>query len=205
MARSSRRYSAPRREWLVPGLWDTSSDPGEGRPPGQIEDAADWNLPLGYQSVGDNGTKIMANSLLRPQQSRDPTAPPGVATVSQPLGPYTIERIVGSVLWSTSSTYITGTVGTAILGVFDTGNPYEGSGTDPSFDRLRTQEGVMHCAIDITTADSSGPAVANTRLDVRTKRVVVPGKSFYVIVHGNNVESGDLYMWVVIKCLVRYA
>ena len=205
MARYARRLSAPRREWLVPGLWDSSSDPGIGRPPGQTEAAADWNLPLGFETLGDQGTKILANGLVRPQQSRDPSGPPGVPTVSHPQGPYTIERIVGSILYTTNNTEITGTIGLTILGVFDTGNPYEASGTTPSIDRLRTQEGVMHCATDICTADSSGPAVVNTRLDVRTKRVVVPGKSFYVIPHAYQSQDNNLYVWAVIKVLVRYA
>ena len=205
MARYTRRVSAARREWLVPGLWDSSSDPGVGRPPGQVEEASDWGLPLGYESLGDSGTKILANGLVRPQQSRDPSGPPGVATVSHPQGPYTIERIVGSIVYATNDTGITGAIGLTILGVFDTGNPYEASGTDSSIDRLRTQEGVMHCATDVCTADSSGPAVVNTRIDVRTKRVVVPGKSFYVIPHGYQVENGTLFVWAVIKVLVRYA
>ncbi len=202
MARYARRVSAPRREWLVPGLFSTTA---AGRAPTQVDTAADWNLPLGGDSVGDNGTKIHANGLVRPQQTRDPTDPPGVASVSHPLGPYTIERIVGSIMFTTDNTHIRGTVGTAILGVFDTGNPYEAAGTTPSYDRLRTQEGVMHCAIDICTADSSGPAAVNTRIDVRTKRVVVPGKSFYIIVHGNQTEDATLHYWVVLKVLVRYA
>ena len=202
MARYSRRLPAARREWLVPGLWDTDH---QGFPPGQVQGADDWNLPLGSVSVGDDGTKILSNGLVRPQQSRDPTAAPGVATVSHPLGPYTIERIVGSIMYATSATDLTGSVATTIFGVFDTGNPYEASGTSPSYDRLRTQEGVMHCAVDIVTADSSGPAVSNTRVDIRTKRIVVPGKSFYMIVHGNQVESGSTYVWSVIKALVRYA
>ena len=202
MARYSRRLPAARREWLVPGLWDTDD---AGFPPGQVQAAADWNLPLGYNSIGDNGTKVMANGLVRPQQTRDPTGLPGTASVTHPLGPYTIERIVGSIMIATSSTWITGSILTTIFGVFDTGNPYEATGTTPSFDRLRTQEGVMHCATEIVTADSSGPAVSNTRVDIRTKRIVVPGKSFYMILHGNQVENGDSYSWPVIKALVRYA
>ena len=94
---------------------------------------------------------------------------------------------------------------TTIFGVFDTGNPYEASGTDPSFDRLRTQEGVMHCAVGGTTADASGPAVENVRVDIRTKRIVVPGKSFYLVNHGNNTGNGTGYLWPVIKVLVRYS
>ena len=177
MARYSRRLPAARREWLVPGLKD-SEDTGSVR---QVNDAVDWNLPLGSQSVGDQGTKILANGLVRPQQYRDPTGPPGAAAVSHPMGPYTIERIVGSIITSTDNTELVVTVQTTIFGVFDTGNPYEASGTTPSFDRLRTQEGVMHCAVSMCTADSSGPATENVRVDIRTKRVVVPGKSFYLI------------------------
>ena len=204
MARYSRRLSAPRREWLVPGYWDGAA---RGRSPGQIEAGTNWTLPLGSITVGDGGTKILANGLVRVAQERDPTAPPGVITAAQPLGPYTIERIVGSLNVSTGATSLTGAVFLGILGVFDTGNPYEAAGTDPSIDRLRTQEGVMHCASGILTADSSGPAVVSYQMDVRTKRVVVPGKAFYLIVHTANAESGsgeNIY-WPLIKVLVRYA
>ena len=201
MARYSRRLPAARREWLVPGLLDAVNT-HEQR---QVLPASDWNLPLGSQEIGDKGTKILANGLVRPQQFRDPNAPPGEPSVSHPLGPYTIERIVGSIVTSTDNTELVVTVQTTIFGVFDTGNPYEASGTDPSFDRLRTQEGVMHCAVSMCTADSSGPATENVRVDIRTKRVVVPGKSFYLINHGNNTGNGTGYVWPVIKCLVRYA
>ena len=201
MARYSRRLPAARREWLVPGLLNASSSGTVD----QVRDAEDWNLPLGSQSIGDTGTKILANGLVRPQQSRDPNNPPGALAVSHPLGPYTIERIVGSIITSTDNTELVVTIQTTIFGVFDTGNPYEASGTDPSFDRLRTQEGVMHCAVSMCTADSSGPATENVRVDIRTKRVVVPGKSFYLINYGNNTGNGNGYVWPVIKCLVRYA
>ena len=95
----------------------------------------------------------------------------------------------------------------AIFGVFDTGNPYEASGTTPSIDRLRTQEGVMHCASGNITADQSGPAAAAHQVDIRTKRVVVPGKSFYIIDHTFYAADGQpsIYYWPVIKVLVRYA
>ena len=204
MARYSRRLSAPRREWLVPGLWDTDDI---GNPPGQVEDSDNWSLPLGGQSVGDTGTKIQANGLVRVQQSRDPSGPPGVSTASHPLGPYTIERIVGTLNTSTGATSLNGATYLTILGVFDTGNPYEASGTTPSIDRLRTQEGVMHCSSGIITADSSGPAVAPNMVDVRTKRVVVPGKSFYIINYTNQAEGGtaEVIYWPIIKVLVRYA
>lgn len=201
MARYSRRLPAARREWLVPGLLDVPTD-GPAR---QVHGASDWNLPLGSQSIGDTGTKILANGLVRPQQTRDPGNPPGTASVSHPLGPYTIERIVGSIITSTDNTELVVTIQTTIFGVFDTGNPYEASGTTPSFDRLRTQEGVMHCAVSMCTADTSGPATENVRVDIRTKRIVVPGKSFYLINHGNNTGNGTGYVWPVIKCLVRYA
>jgi len=203
MARYSRRISAPRREWLVPGLWDTQT---LGNAPGQVESAADWSLPLGNETVGDTGTKIHANGLVRVQQTRDPNGPPGTISASHPLGPYTIERVVGSVNVATGGTGIGGSVYLVIFGVFDTGNPYEASGTTPSIDRLRTQEGVMHCASGMITADSSGPAVVGHQIDIRTKRVVVPGKSFYIIDH--TIEAyGDTpnnYYWPVIKVLVRY-
>ena len=204
MARHSRRLSAPRREWLVPGLWDTEDI---GNAPGQVESAADWSLPLGYHAVGDAGTKIHANGLVRVQQTRDPSGPPGTTSASHPLGPYTIERIVGTVNVATLATAGQGAVYLSIFGVFDTGNPYEASGTTPSIDRLRTQEGVMHCASGILTADSSGPAVEANRVDIRTKRVVVPGKSFYIIDHTINAEDGGPYIYYtpVIKVLVRYA
>ena len=201
MARYSRRLPAARREWLVPGLLDADASGAVA----QVRDASAWNLPLGSQPIGDTGTKILANGLVRPQQYRDPGEPPGAASVSHPLGPYTIERIVGSVITSTDNTSLVVTIQTTIFGVFDTGNPYEGSGTDPSFDRLRTQEGVMHCAVSMCTADSSGPATENVRVDIRTKRIVVPGKSFYMINYGNNTGNGDGYVFPVIKCLVRYA
>ena len=204
MARHSRRLSAPRREWLVPGLWDTETI---GNAPGQVESAADWSLPLGYHAVGDKGTKIHANGLVRVQQTRDPSGPPGISSASHPLGPYTIERIVGTVNTATLATDGQGAVYLTIFGVFDTGNPYEASGTTPSIDRLRTQEGVMHCASGILTADSSGPAVEANRVDIRTKRVVVPGKSFYIIDHTIMAEGGGahIYYTPVIKVLVRYA
>ncbi len=209
MARYARRLSAPRREWLVPGLWNADSEGqgAQGRPPGQIEESADWQLPLGSQTVGDGGTKIYANGLVRPQQSRDPITPPGVATVSQPLGPYTIERIVGSMRFATGATALDAAYALTIFGVFDTGNPYEASGTTPSIDRLRTQEGVMHCATGGVTADQSGPAVITNHVDIRTKRVVVPGKSFYIVNHSNQSEEGtaEIIFRGIIKCLVRYA
>ena len=201
MARYSRRLPAARREWLVPGLLNTELTQRAR----QVSDASEWNLPLGSQDTGDGGTKILANGLVRPQQFRDPTGPPGSAAVSHPLGPYTIERIVGSIITSTDNTELVVTIQTTIFGVFDTGNPYEASGTTPSFDRLRTQEGVMHCAVSMCTADSSGPATENVRVDIRTKRIVVPGKSFYLINHANNTGNGTAYTWPVIKCLVRYA
>ena len=197
MARYSRRLPAARREWLVPGLRI-----GEAL---QTQAASYWALPLGSQEIGDTGTKVLANGLVRPQQNRDPEEPPGYASVSHPLGPYTIERIVGSIVYSTSNTELVPTVQTTIFGVFDTGNPYEASGTDPSFDRLRTQEGVMHCAVGATTADASGPAVENVRVDIRTKRIVVPGKTFYLVNYGNNTGNGTGYLWPVIKVLVRYS
>ena len=205
MARYTRRLSAPRREWLVPGLWDTET---LGNAPGQVESAADWSLPLGYEEVGDNGTKIHANGLVRVQQTRDPGGPPGISSASHPLGPYTIERIVGTINVATGGTSVVGCIYLAIFGVFDTGNPYEASGTTPSIDRLRTQEGVMHCASGIITADQSGPAVAGHQVDIRTKRVVVPGKSFYIIDHTIEAGAGgspSIYYWPVIKVLVRYA
>jgi len=199
----ARRYIAPaRREWLVPGLWDTES---LGNAPGQVESAADWSLPLGNQQVGDTGTKIHANGLVRVQQTRDPTGPPGTASASHPLGPYTIERIVGTANMGTDNTNLDYSVGCVIFGVFDTGNPYEASGTTPNIDRLRTQEGVMHCASACMTADSSGPAVVSVDIDIRTKRIVVPGKSFYIINHSLASHPGYVNYRPYIKVLVRYA
>jgi len=199
----ARRYIAPaRREWLVPGLWDTET---LGNAPGQVESASDWSLPLGDQAVGDTGTKIYANGLVRLQQTRDPTGPPGTAAASHPLGPYTIERIVGSVNMGTDNTSLDFSVGCTIFGVFDTGNPYEATGVTPTIDRLRTQEGVMHCASGALTADSSGPAVISVDIDVRTKRIVVPGKSFYIINHTLNSDAGQITYRQYIKVLVRYA
>ncbi len=199
----ARRYIAPaRREWLVPGLWDTED---LGNAPGQVETAADWSLPLGAQDVGDAGTKIHANGLVRLQQTRDPLGPPGVASASHPLGPYTIERIVGTANMGTNNTSLDYSVGCVIFGVFDMGNPYEASGTTPNIDRLRTQEGVMHCASTAMTADSSGPAVIAVDIDIRTKRIVVPGKSFYIINHTLNSGSGNVIYRPYIKVLVRYA
>ncbi len=200
----ARRYIAPaRREWLVPGLWDTES---LGNAPGQVESTADWSLPLGNQEVGDTGTKIHANGLVRVQQTRDPTGPPGTASASHPLGPYTIERIVGSVNMGIDNTDLDYSIGCVIFGVFDTGNPYEASGTTPNIDRLRTQEGVMHCASGAITADSSGPAVTTIDIDIRTKRIVVPGKSFYIVNHALNVAGiKSINFRPYIKVLVRYA
>jgi len=207
MARYARRLSAPRREWLVPALWNSSSegDNPQGRPPGQTEDADDWNLPLGSTSIGSNGTKINANGLVRPAQSRDPSGPPGVAVAVNPLGPYTIERIVGTFNVATSATNLDASTFLIVCGVFDAGNPYEAAGTDPSIDRLRTQEGVMHCASGMITADSSGPATKSVQVDVRTKRVVVAGKAFYIINNVYGTYNGNLYFRPVIKVLVRYA
>ena len=204
MARYSRRLSAPRREWLVPGLWDTET---LGNAPGQVESAADWLLPLGSTDVGNEGTKIHSNGLVRVQQTRDPGGPPGISSASHPLGPYTIERIVGTINVSTGATHKVAATYLAIFGVFDTGNPYEASGTTPSIDRLRTQEGVMHCASGCITADQSGPAAVGHQVDIRTKRVVVPGKSFYIIDHTVYAADGDprIFFWPVIKVLVRYA
>ncbi len=202
MARSSRRYSAPRREWLVPGLWDTEAT---GHAPGQVETEDDWNLPLGSTEIGANGTKINANGLVRPAQTRDPNTPPGINSAIHPLGPYTIERIVGTINVSTAATDLDAATFLTILGVFDTGNPYEASGTAPSLDRLRTQEGVMHCASGMVTADSSGPAVRTKDIDVRTKRVVVAGKSFYIINNVYGSYNHNMFFRPVIKVLVRYA
>ena len=189
---------------MVPGLWDTET---LGNAPGQVESAADWSLPLGSQDLGDRGTKIHANGLVRVQQTRDPGAPPGTSSASHPLGPYTIERIVGTLNASTGAQGLDAAVYLVILGVFDTGNPYEASGTTPAIDRLRTQEGVMHCASGVITAADAGPAVAPNQVDVRTKRVVVPGKSFYIVNHVVNTGGGDPRIWFrpVIKVLVRYA
>ena len=65
----------------------------------------------------------------------------------------------------------------------------------------------MHCASGILTADQSGPAVVGHQVDIRTKRVVVPGKSFYIIDHTFRAIDGsaEIYYWPVIKVLVRYA
>ena len=196
-----RRYSSPaRRDWLVPALLIDGPQYQERR-------LSEVNLPLGNQEVGDGGTKIYANMLVSPGNIRDPLDPAGEGTVFTPMGPYTIERIVGSVNMLTSETNVADgpNVGLTILGVFDTGNPYEASGTTPNIDDLRTQEGVMHCASGTMIAANAGPAVRTIDLDVRTKRTVVPGKSFYVINHTFNSGDENIDYLHVIKVLVRYA
>ena len=199
MARRS--YRTPvRREWLVPCLIDEQDQAAHIK-----VTLADANLPLGYQDVGDEGTKIMSNALGQVTNFRDPAAPAGAAAVTIPFGPYTIERIVGSVNMSTDETDAGIYVGLTVMGVFDTGNPYEGTGTDPTIDQLRTQPGVMHCASTSVIAANAGPAAQNIDIDVRTKRTVVPGKSFYMINHTFNSGAGTLYYLHVIKVLVRYA
>ena len=199
----ARRYTSPaRRSWLVPGLLD-ENDVASSRK----QTLADVNLPLGNQEVGDGGTKIYANLLCEPTHFRDPTAPAGAAGVTVPLGPFTIERIVGSVnmLCSEADVADGPNVGLTILGVFDTGNPYEATGDNPNIDDLRTQEGVMHCASGTMTAANGGPASRTIDLDVRTKRTVRPGQTFYVINHTFNSGDENIDYLHVIKVLVRYA
>ena len=198
----ARRYRSPvRRTWLVPGLVDN-----QVTAPRVSYTLADANLPLGNQEVGDGGTKIYANILLEPTNFRDPTGPAGAGAAVVPLGPFTIERIVGTVNMLTSEADVADgpNVGLTILGVFDTGNPYEASGTTPNIDDLRTQEGVMHCASGTMTAAEAGPAARTIDLDIRTKRTVVPGKTFYVINHTFNSGDEQIDYLHVIKVLVRY-
>jgi len=202
----ARRYSTPaRRSWLVPALYDpTTVSSGYAFPRMALSDA---QLPLGNQEVGDGGTKVYANCLVEPQNFRDPTGPAGAAAAIIPTSIYTIERIVGSVNMLTSEADVEDgpNVGLTILGVFDTGNPYEASGTDPNIDDLRTQEGVMHCASGTMTAANGGPASRTIDLDVRTKRTVRTGQSFYVINHTFNSGDENIDYLHVIKVLVRYA
>ena len=198
----ARRYSSPaRRSWLVPAVRDEA----EGSSPRKYT-LAQVGLPLGNQEVGDQGTKIYANMLVEPTNFRDPVDPSGGGAAVIPLGPYTIERIVGSVNMLTSETNVADgpNVGLTILGVFDTGNPYEASGTTPNIDDLRTQEGVMHCASGTMIAANAGPACRTIDLDVRTKRTVRPGQSFYVINHTFNSGDENIDYLHVIKVLVRY-
>ena len=200
----ARRYTSPaRRSWLVPALY-AASGMGNAFPRLSLSEA---NLPLGNQEVGDGGTKIYANLLVEPQNFRDPDNPPGSGAALVPTSIYTIERIVGSVNMLTSETNVADgpNVGLTILGVFDTGNPYEATGTDPNIDDLRTQEGVMHCASGTVIAANAGPAVRTIDLDVRTKRTVRPGQSFYVINHTFNSGDENIDYLHVIKVLVRYA
>ncbi len=200
----ARRYSRPvRRTWLVPFLYDAEGTAGSL----PILTQAEANLPLGNQEVGDSGTKIYANGLGEPVNLRDPVAPAGAAAVNVPNGPYTIERIVGSVNMLTSETDVADgpNVGLVIFGVFDTGNPYEASGTDPNIDDVRTQDGVMHCASGTMTAANAGPATRTIDIDIRTKRTVVPGKAFYIINHTFNSGDENIDYLHVIKALVRYA
>ena len=199
MARRSYRTPA-RREWLVPCVIDENDQAAHIKV--TLNDA---NIPLGYQAVGDDGTKIMTNALGAVTNFRDPVAPAGAPAVTIPFGPYTIERIVGSVNFSTDETDAGIYVGLTIMGVFDTGNPYEATGTDPTIDQLRTQPGVMHCASGAVIAANSGPASRTIDIDVRTKRTVVPGKSFYMINHTMNSGDQDITYLHVIKVLVRYA
>ena len=199
----ARRYRNPvRRTWLVPCLFDGENTETNYRQYslGQV------SLPLGNQEVGDGGTKIYANALAEPLNFRDPASPAGTGGARIPTGPYTIERIVGSVNMLTSETDVADgpNVGLTILGVFDTGNPYEASGSTPNIDDLRTQEGVMHCASGTVVAANAGPAVRTIDLDVRTKRTVVPGKTFYVINHTFNSGDENIDYLHVIKVLVRY-
>ena len=201
----ARRYSSPaRRSWLVPALYDTEASGTHQYPRLSLAEA---NLPLGNQEVGDGGTKIYANCLVETQNFRDPTGPAGAGAALIPTTIYTIERIVGSVNMLTSETDVSDgpNVGLTILGVFDTGNPYEASGTTPNIDDLRTQEGVMHCASGTVVAANAGPAVRTIDLDVRTKRTVRPGQSFYVINHTFNSGNENIDYLHVIKVLVRYA
>ena len=200
----ARRYRNPvRRTWVVPALLD-SDVVSAGKTKYSL---SELNLPLGNQEVGDGGTKIYANLLVEPTNYRDPTGPAGIGGAAIPMGPYTIERIVGSVNMLTSETDVADgpNVGLTILGVFDTGNPYEASGTTPNIDDLRTQEGVMHCASGTMTAANAGPGARTIDLDVRTKRTVVPGKSFYVINHTFNSGDENIDYLHVIKVLIRYA
>ncbi len=200
----ARRYRNPvRRTWVVPALFNA-----DAVLPGRVAySLSDVNLPLGNQEVADGGTKIYANMLVEPANFRDPTGPAGSASALVPQGPYTIERIVGSVNMLTSETDVSAgpNVGLTILGVFDTGNPYEATGITPNIDDLRTQEGVMHCASGTVIAANAGPAVRTIDLDVRTKRTVVPGKSFYVINHTFNSGDENIDYLHVIKVLIRYA
>ena len=200
----ARRYRSPvRRTWVVPALLNTD-DVTAGRVKYSLNDV---QLPLGVQDVGDQGTKIHANMLVEPSNFRDPTGPAGAGSANVPQGPYTIERIVGSVNMLTDETDVTDgpNVGLVIMGVFDTGNPYEASGTDPNIDDLRTQEGVMHCASASMIAANAGPAAITIDIDVRTKRTVIPGKSFYMINHTFNSGDSSIKYLPVIKALIRYA
>ena len=201
----ARRYTSPaRRSWLVPALYDTEPSPQSAFPRLSLAQA---NLPLGNQAVGDQGTKIYANCLVEPQNYRDPNDPAGAGAALIPTTIYTIERIVGSVNMLTSETNVADgpNVGLTILGVFDTGNPYEASGTTPNIDDLRTQEGVMHCASGTMIAANAGPAARTIDLDVRTKRTVRPGQSFYVVNHTFNSGNENIDYLHVMKVLVRYA
>ena len=199
----ARRYASPaRRTWLVPAIYYSVDEPS-AFPRLTLGEA---NLPLGNQQVGDGGTKIYANVLVEPTNFRDPGSPAGSGAALIPTSTYTIERIVGTVNMLTSETDVADgpNVGLTILGVFDTGNPYEASGSTPNIDDLRTQEGVMHCASGSMTAANAGPAARTIDLDVRTKRTVRPGQSFYVINHTFNSGDEDIDYLHVIKVLVRY-
>jgi len=202
MARYRRRATA-RREWLTPARYAGSNL-------AQTGSLADWGVTegfLGYDQVGDLGTKIHANGLISVQSALDPGDPPGSTIAYHPMGPYTIERIVGQcIIWTNDQDAVPQPVGAFLLAVFPSGNPYGFSGSDPTWDNLRVKPGVMHMCASGVTAANSGPSVTTQHIDVRTKRIVNPDTSFYIILRSLTTVPGDeqIYFQTNLKVLVRY-
>ena len=204
MARFRSRRPRPRREWLTPARY-TESDLG------QTGSLADFNISaghLGSEVVGDQGTKVHANTLVSVQAAMDPGDPPGSMICYHPLGPYTIERIVGTCHgWTNDQDANPQPVCSVLYGVLDVGNPYLATGTTPAWDNIRVTDGVMHQCGWTMTAANSGPSAITQHIDVRTKRIVTPDKSFYIIDRVLTTIGGgeEAFFQHNIKCLVRYA
>jgi len=202
MARYRRRATA-RREWLTPARY-------EGSNLAQTGSLADWSVSagmLGYEEVGDLGTKVHANGLISVQAALDPGDPPGSTIAYHPMGPYTIERIVGQCfVWTNDQDANPQPIGAILLAVFPSGNPYGFSGSDPTWDNLRVKEGVMHMCASGVTAANSGPSTETQHIDVRTKRIVNPDTSFYIILKSLTTIGGSevMYFQTNLKVLVRY-
>lgn len=204
MARFRRRGPKPRREWLTPGLYTESNL-------SQTGSLADFNIQdghLGAQSVGDLGTKVHANTLVSVQAAMDPSTPPGSMIAYHPMGPYTIERIVGTCHgWTNDQDADPQVVSSILYGVFDIGNPYLATGASPNWNNIQVMDGVMHQCGWTCTAANAGPSAITQHIDVRTKRIVTPDKSFYIIDKCLTTIAGDEAAMFQhnIKCLVRYA